>query len=429
MTDFCISFGSWVCSAGNSFQSYANLGSLLDPRGERGLLGIAFDPSFASNRFVYFFITASNGVVRRNTVLRYTEAANGTIDHNTRSVILEMEAVVNFNHNGGRLEFGPDGKLYVAHGDGGGTFGRTNAQTISNTFGKILRINSDGTIPSDNPFFGQASGIARAILHMGLRNPYYLEFVSSNAMVIHDVGEVSWEEVNVGRLDISTSARRGAPVSLVAQNFGWPANEGPVNCQNPTSVITTPTCPYFGYSHSFGCAITGGARYAPLVSSFPAQYHNAHFFSDYCAGKVWYVALNTTVGASTSAWVEFATGFSLPVALAVEPGTGRLFVLQRSALVEISIAQIATTVASTTTIQETTTAVVATTVAPETTPASGYCQSPDINSDGLVNIFDIVDAISAWGSCPEGLLCRTDINCDGSTDVRDIVIIIMEWTM
>src|SRR6185369_9144648 len=136
--------------------------------GERGLLGIAFDPNFASNHFVYVYYTATSPTVH-NRVSRFI--ANGDVAvPGSESVILELNPLSNAtNHNGGAIHFGLDGKLYIGVGENANG---ANAQTLTNRKGKVLRLNKDGSIPTDNPFFGTATGVNRAIWALGLRNPF-----------------------------------------------------------------------------------------------------------------------------------------------------------------------------------------------------------------------------------------------------------------
>ena len=145
------------------------------------------------------------------------------------------------NHNGGALHFGPDGKLYVAVGENANA---ANAQTLGNLLGKMLRINPDGTIPTDNPFFTTATGTNRAIWALGLRNPFTFAFSPAPAaMFINDVGQNTWEEINDG---------------IAGANYGWPDTEGPTTDPRFDS-------PLYAYGHraATGCAITGGAFYTP----------------------------------------------------------------------------------------------------------------------------------------------------------------------
>ena len=151
------------------------------------------------------------------------------------------------NHNGGALAFGGDGKLYVAVGENANG---ANAQSFDNLLGKMLRLNSDGSIPTDNPFFGSASGNNRAIYSLGLRNPFTFAFNPGfDRMFINDVGQNTWEEINDG---------------IAGANYGWPDTEG-------TTTDPRFVSPRHSYNHSSGCAITGGAFYAPAIQPFPTN--------------------------------------------------------------------------------------------------------------------------------------------------------------
>ena len=149
--------------------------------GERGLLGIAFDPNFASNHFVYVYYTATSPTVH-NRVSRFI--ANGDVAvPGSESVILELNPLSDAtNHNGGAIHFGLDGKLYIGVGENANG---ANAQTLSNLLGKMLRINPDGSIPSDNPFFTTASGDNRAIWALGLRNPFTFAIEAHHRSHLH----------------------------------------------------------------------------------------------------------------------------------------------------------------------------------------------------------------------------------------------------
>jgi glucose/arabinose dehydrogenase len=266
--------------------------------GERGLLGVAFDPAFATNHFVYVYYTTASAPIH-NRISRFT--ANGDVAvPGSEVVILELDNLSSAtNHNGGALAFGPDGKLYAAVGENANG---ANAQSMNNLLGKILRINKDGTIPSDNPFFGTATGRNRAIWALGLRNPFTFAFNPSGPeMFINDVGQNTWEEINDGE--------RGA-------NYGWPTTEG-------TTTDPRFVSPRYVYNHSSGrCAITGGAFYSPLSLRFPSEYLSDYFFADYCGG--WIRKLDPL----DNAVVTFATGISFPVDLKVSDG-GDLYYLAR----------------------------------------------------------------------------------------------------
>lgn len=153
----------------------------VNSSGERGLLGIAFDPDFASNQFIYLYYTATTPVLH-NRVSRFT--ANGDVAvAGSEQVILDLNNLSGAtNHNGGAMHFGEDGKLYIAVGENASP---SNSQTLNNLLGKILRINSNGTLPADNPFYQQATGNNRAIWALGLRNPFTLCLPTAHAEALH----------------------------------------------------------------------------------------------------------------------------------------------------------------------------------------------------------------------------------------------------
>jgi glucose/arabinose dehydrogenase len=184
----------FVCQQGGAFRVITAAGSLLatpfttitvDANGERGLLGVAFDPAFQSNQFVYVYYTATTPTIH-NRVSRFT--ANGDVAvASSEHVVVDLETLTSAtNHNGGAIHVGPDGKLYVAVGENANG---SNSQSFGNRLGKVLRINADGSIPSDNPFFNSASGVNRSIWALGLRNPFTFAFNRWNGeMFINDVG-------------------------------------------------------------------------------------------------------------------------------------------------------------------------------------------------------------------------------------------------
>lgn len=284
----------------------------VDSNGERGLLGVAFDPNFASNQYVYVYYTvpAGPGITVHNRISRFT--ANGDVAAaGSETVIVDLDNLSGAtNHNGGAIDFGPDGKLYVAIGENANT---AFSQSLSTRHGKMLRLNADGTIPTDNPtsfpgIAGTTSGVYRAIWAVGLRNPFTFAFNPGGtpAMFINDVGGGSWEEVNNG---------------LAGANFGWPNTEGYTT--NPSY-----TTPKYAYPHSggsiTGCAITGGTFYNPVTATFPANYLNTYFFADYCSG--WIKRIDPTMQPGTP--VDFASGISAPVDLKVG-SDGALYYLAR----------------------------------------------------------------------------------------------------
>ncbi len=169
----------------------------VDSDGERGLLGVAYDPSFSSNRFVYVYYTVP-GVARPQPgqpVHRRRERPPG--GRRQRDSDLRHRFARRRDQPQRRGDpFGQDGKLYVAVGDNADG---TNSQSLTTLKGKILRINKDGTIPTDNPFYNQATGDNRAIWALGLRNPFTFAFQpGTGRLFINDVGETTYEEIDDG---------------------------------------------------------------------------------------------------------------------------------------------------------------------------------------------------------------------------------------
>lgn len=276
----------------------------VNSSGERGLLGIAFDPDFTSNGYVYVYYTTSASPVH-NRVSRFTaSAANPDVAASGSEVqLLNLPSLSSAtNHNGGAIHFGTDGKLYIAVGENANG---ANSQSLSTPLGKVLRINADGSIPSDNPFLSQTSGINRAIWAMGLRNPYTFGIDRTNGRIhINDVGESTWEEVNLG---------------VAGSNYGWPNVEG----NNPPNVSGI-RYPIYTYSHDGStCAIAGGAFYRPTSSTFPAGHAGGYFFGDYCAGFIRMLSAPNYSSAS-----NFASGISSLVDIAVA-SDGALYYLAR----------------------------------------------------------------------------------------------------
>jgi glucose/arabinose dehydrogenase len=226
--------------------------------GDRGLIGIAFDPDFGvANHYVYFYYT---GLDLLNHLVRFDASADVGADGPFQ--IFQTESLSQNLHVGGSVRFGPDGKLYFAVGDNGYS---SNAQDLSNPHGKILRINKDGSIPSDNPFYGQA-GKFWAIWAYGFRNPWRFQFDGATGQLYGgDVGDYSWEELNH---------------IVKGGNYGWPLAEGrcTANCGGLIDPIYT-------YPHNgLSSAVTGGPVYHG--SMFPADYQGNLFFGDYAQGFI-----------------------------------------------------------------------------------------------------------------------------------------------
>jgi glucose/arabinose dehydrogenase len=295
-----------VVKAGGKLATFLDISGRVDSKGERGLLGVAFDPSFSNNHYVYLYYTqkATGTTPAHNRVIRVT-ARGDKVVAGSKKLILRLNNLSSAtNHNGGAIHFGGDGKLYVAVGDNAKS---DNAQSLSNLKGKMLRINKDGTIPRYNPFYKRATGSNRAIWALGLRNPFsFAVQPHSGKVFINDVGEQRWEEID-----------RGA----AGANYGWPRYEGPESdpkYRNPVFAYRQ------GTTKSTGCAITGGAFYNPTTRQYPRGYVGDYFFADFCSG--WIRRLDAATGDVTG----FATGLANPVALEVSKGGG-LYYLNRGA--------------------------------------------------------------------------------------------------
>ena len=265
-------------------------------------MGVAFDPNFAVNSYVYVYYTTAGAPIH-NRVSRFR--ANGDVAVSGSEVaILDLEGLGATNHNGGAIHFGPDGKLYVAVGENANA---PNAQSFANRLGKILRINGDGSIPVDNPFAAQSTGLNQAIWAMGLQNPYTFAFHPANGrMNINDVGKYTWEEVNEG---------------IGGSNYGWPTYEGLDGRQRrlPRSADCVPS----QRGDPIGCAITGGAFLT--ASGYPGQYSNAYFYADFCSQWIYYLpapAYNTAT--------PFVTGLGKS-AVDLHVRDGELYYLTRDA--------------------------------------------------------------------------------------------------
>jgi glucose/arabinose dehydrogenase len=245
--------------------------------GERGLLGLAFHPSYPTNH--RFFVNYTRLPDGATVIAEYqTSASNPNVADPTETVLLVV-AQPFANHNGGMIEFGPDGFLYIGMGDGGaGNDPDNRAQDVSDLLGKMLRIDVDtpnGAVPysspADNPFFGAAPG-SNEIFALGLRNPFRWSFDrGTGQLYAGDVGQGAREEV-----DIIT---RGG-------NYGWRVFEGTL-CTNNDPAMCSPanfTPPIAEYNRSLGrCAVIGGYVYRGTAGTLPA---GTYLYGDLCTGEI-----------------------------------------------------------------------------------------------------------------------------------------------
>jgi glucose/arabinose dehydrogenase len=297
---------------------FLDISSKITSGGEQGLLGLAFDPQYATNgRFVVHY-TDLNG----NTHLsQFTVSPDPDLaDPASEQVVLTADQPFS-NHNGGQILFGPDGMLYLGLGDGGSEGDpQARGQDLSDLLGSILRVDvhagSPYAVPPDNPFVGQ-TGIQPEIWSYGLRNPWRFSFDRSTGdLYIADVGQNSFEEVDVA------PAAGGSGKGL---NFGWNIMEA-THCYNAGSCDQNGlTLPQFEYGHNDGCSVTGG--YVYRGSAIPAL-QGLYFFGDYCQG--WVRSFRFQGGAATELtdWPTLRPGGS--ITSFGEDAAGELYVIVQS---------------------------------------------------------------------------------------------------
>jgi glucose/arabinose dehydrogenase len=255
---------------------FLDISSKVVSGGEQGLLSMAFHPLYATNKRFYVYFTDLNGNIR---IVRYLVSTDSNVaDATSGDTVLAVAHPSQTNHNGGQLQFGPDGMLYAGLGDGGGGGDPyLNGQNKHTLLGKLLRVDVSGTtgytIPPNNPFVGDTSA-APEVWAWGLRNPWRFSFDrQTNDLYIADVGQDLWEEVDV--------APGGVPGGL---NYGWNIMEGD-HCYNASTCnMTGLWLPVLEYGHTNGaCAIVGGYAYrGSAVRALAGRY----LYSDNCAGFV-----------------------------------------------------------------------------------------------------------------------------------------------
>lgn len=239
--------------------------------GERGLLGLAFPPDYATSGVFYVDYTGAGGETR---VSRFRLSSPDQADPASEEIILRVDQPFS-NHNGGQIAFGPDGMLYVALGDGGSGGDPLGAgQDAGSLLGSLLRIDVRGsgsyTVPPDNPFVGQPDR-RDEIWATGLRNPWRFSFDATEGRVyIGDVGQNRFEEINV------------APATTAGLNYGWNRMEG-LECFQSGCDQSGLTLPAYVYGRSDGCSVTGGVVYRG--AAIPSL-RGAYLFSDFCQGWI-----------------------------------------------------------------------------------------------------------------------------------------------
>jgi glucose/arabinose dehydrogenase len=238
----------------------------VDVMGERGLLGIALDPEYSHNKYVYVYYTVAGEGHNRVSRFPYLD---DPIQPEQEEILLELDNLTETPfHNGGALAFGPDGKLFITTGDGAM---REKAQSHQSLLGKILRLNPDGSIPTDNPFYSTNSGVYKSIYALGLRNPFTFSFSDNGKLYANDVGESTWEEIN----EIHPG-----------MNYGWPLVEGKASENPDIQVPDNYVDPLYVYGHDVGCSITGAAFSGHSNTQFPEEYRGKYFFGDFCTPSI-----------------------------------------------------------------------------------------------------------------------------------------------
>ena len=310
-----------------------NLASKICTNSERGLLGVAVDPAFTSNGYVFLYYSFNKdglcGTGTVNRVARFVMTGNLL---GSEVVLVDNIPSPAGNHNGGDVQFGKDGLLYVSVGDGGcdypggtpsGCAGSNDASRDRNVLvGKILRIDRDGNVPAGNPFTGAGTArcnagtapvgqICRETFAWGLRNPFRIAFdpnAPGTRFYVNDVGQGAWEEIDLG---------------TAGADYGWNVREG--HCGNGSTTDCGPppagmTNPIFDYGRADGCrSITGGAFVPGGV--FPVDYWGKYLFADFACGKIFRLDPNGSGGFTRT---DFATdlGGNSAVNLRFGPGPG-----------------------------------------------------------------------------------------------------------
>jgi hypothetical protein len=294
--------------------SFLDIASRISSGGERGLLGLAFHPQFATNRRFFVNYTNSGG----NTHIAEFRASSADAADPASERVLLVVSQPFANHNGGGLAFDNSGRLLIALGDGGsGGDPQNNGQRLDTLLGKILRIDVDGAapygLPADNPFLGSA-GARGEIWALGLRNPFKIAIDRPTGdLYIGDVGQNRVEEI-----DVAAAPRRGG------ENYGWRLTEGS-QCFNPSSGCdrTGQTAPVYEYGHAEGCSVTGGVVYRGCrVPALAGSY----FFGDFCSGLVRSFRFASGQASELRDWTSGMRGVNAPSSFGLD-AAGEVYIV------------------------------------------------------------------------------------------------------
>lgn len=283
-------------------EPFLDIASQVESGGnEQGLLGLAFHPDFEANG--YFFVNYTHDPAGSGPdvtrVSRFTVSAGDPDLADSASEVILLQFDQDFsNHNGGDLQFGPDGYLYIATGDGGSARDpNARAQDLGSLLGKLLRIDVDGgspyAVPADNPFVGLHTARPE-IWAYGLRNPWRFSFDRKTGdLFIGDVGQNEIEEI-----DFRPAASTGG------ENYGWSCMEGDDRVDFNPCDGSPLTAPILVYNHQLGCSVTGGFRYRGAITAMNGLY----VFGDFCSGRIWFA---TESGGEWRAEERAETGISI----------------------------------------------------------------------------------------------------------------------
>lgn len=375
---------------------------------ERGLLGLAFHPDYEDNG--HFYVNYIGGFGSGSTVVeRYTVSSDPNLaDEDSDLTLLTFNQPFS-NHNGGWIDFGPDGFLYIATGDGGsGGDPQNNSQNTNNFLGNMLRIdvdNPDGGmnygIPEDNPFKG-VSGALDEIWSYGLRNPWRNSFDrQTGELFIADVGQNAWEEIN--------KQTTGSPGG---QNWGWRCYEGfkPFNtggCPPPSEL----EFPIYAYpiSGQSECSITGGYVYRGCdIPDLQGQY----IFGDFCSSEIW--AMDPRDSNLPFDPSQGGTDPAESIRSQLSPSVEGLNINNISAfgedargevyIVDFAFGRIFKIIHE-----------------------DGPQPTPDLNCDGVVDTQDLFILLSNWGECSDPDNCPGDLDQNGAVDTEDLFLLLSEW--
>lgn len=366
-----------------------------DGGNEQGLLGMAFAPDYQESGVFYVNYTGGSGA-GYTVVARYQVTADPNVANPGSAQIVLTLTQPYTNHNGGQIKFGADGYLYIGFGDGGSSNDPQNSgQRMDTWLGKLLRIDvstsSTYTVPPDNPFVGVSSALPE-IWDLGLRNPWRWSFDRlTDDLWIGDVGQNTWEEVNLEPAGGSGGYNYGWKCREGAHNFVWSAQ-----CDGVTF-----TDPVNEYSHSDGCSITGGYVYRGSPNS---PWFGRYFFWDYCQpGDIRTLQYNGfgwtrtdhipstgayTLNRPTSLGEDFFGNLYVADDNHTDPNQGEVYRLE---------------------------------LRPATCVAGNY----DVNGDGVVTTLDVQLVANDWYR--SDFVPDYDVNCSGAVDVLDVQLTAAAW--